>query len=323
MNDTIILPEAISAAAQGAIVVDRSNLGMLKFTGATRLDLIHRMSTQHVKDLISGQGAATVLTSDIARIIDRIILYAARDAVYCLTGENNNQAVARYLMRFVFFNDDFHIEDLTATTTIWGVYGAKAGEHLAAAGFPTAELPLHHWRELSLDGLTLYLHRTDPVAGDGYLIMGQKTDHATIGQKLVAAGCTLANEATFDYLRIATGQPRFGHELTQEYIPLEAGLWADVSFKKGCYIGQEIIARMESRGKLAKKIMRLRPAGPVVAGMELTTRDGAKAGQISSAAAGPDDIVALGYVRTTVLNEHLTLYAGNIPLTVLPEPTTP
>ena len=62
MNDTIILPEAISAAAQGAIVVDRSNLGMLKFTGATRLDLIHRMSTQHVKDLISGRPPYSPVT---------------------------------------------------------------------------------------------------------------------------------------------------------------------------------------------------------------------------------------------------------------------
>ena len=104
MNQTVTLEEAVNAAATSAIVVDRSNLGLLQFSGKTRLDLINRMSTQAVNNLTSGQGAATILTTDIARIIDRIILYAARYAVYCLTGENNNQAVARYLMRFVFFN---------------------------------------------------------------------------------------------------------------------------------------------------------------------------------------------------------------------------
>ena len=121
MNELVTLEEAVNAAATNAIVVDRSNLGILKFTGKSRLDLIHRMSTQAVTNLTSGQGAATVLTSDIARIIDRIILYASSEAVYCLTGENNGDFIARYLMRFVFFNDDFHIQDLSKETAIFGV----------------------------------------------------------------------------------------------------------------------------------------------------------------------------------------------------------
>ncbi|MCL4870502.1 MAG: glycine cleavage system protein T [Anaerolineae bacterium] len=299
------------------ILVDRSNLGLLKFTGKSRLDLIHRMSTQAVNSLSSGQGAATVLTTDIARIIDRIILYSSSEAVYCLTGESNGDFIARYLLRFVFFNDDFHIQDLSQETAIWGVYGTKAGERLAAAGFPEVDLPLHHWREVKLEGLTAYLHRTDPVGGDGYFVMSQQGDKEAVGQRLTAAGCTPADETTFDYWRIASGQPRLGRELTQEYIPLEADLWADVSFKKGCYIGQEIIARMESRGKLAKRLYRLRPDAWVEPGTELLTAKGKKGGQISSAAAGPAGVVALGYIRTAVLGESepdITLYAGDVPV---------
>jgi aminomethyltransferase len=90
--------------------------------------------------------------------------------------------------------------------------------------------------------------------------------------------------------------------LTGDYIPLEAGLWDDVSFNKGCYIGQEIIARMESRGKLAKKLMKLRPSAPVAAGATLRA-NGKTAGTITSAAVGPDGPVALGYVKTAVLQE--------------------
>ena len=319
MNEPMTLEEAVAAAATHAIVVDRSNLGILKFTGKSRLDLIHRMSTQAVTNLSSGQGAATVLTSDIARIIDRIILYASSEAVYCLTGENNGDFIARYLMRFVFFNDDFHIQDLSKETAIFGVYGQKAGERVAAAGFPEVDLPLHHWRQAQLNGLTAYLHRTDPVAGDGYFVMAQLADKETLRQRLVEAGCVPADEAAFDYLRIASGLPRFGHELTQDYIPLEADLWADVSFKKGCYIGQEIIARMESRGKLAKRLTPLRPSAWVEPGTELTTVAGKKAGQITSAAAGPNGIVALGYVRTAVTPENESvpsLLAGEVSVTL-------
>jgi tRNA-modifying protein YgfZ len=303
------LDEAYSAAHETAIVVDRSHLGMLKFTGQTRLDLINRMSTQKVNDLKSGQGAATVLTTDIGRIIDRLILYSASDSAYCLTGEGNGDAIARYLMRFVFFMDDFQVTDLSQETAILAVYGRRAGEKLAAL-FGAVELPRHHWRLVDLAGRTFYLHRTDPVAGDGYFVTCSIEDKEAAWQLLTGAGLIPAGEGAFEYLRIESVQPRFGHELTRDYIPLEANLWDDVSFNKGCYTGQEIIARMESRGRLAKKLVLLRPASPLAAGTELTS-GGKAAGTITSAADGPNGPLALGYVKTAVLDEGISqLSAG-------------
>ncbi|MCL4264584.1 MAG: glycine cleavage system protein T [Anaerolineae bacterium] len=287
------------AAHQDAVLVDRSNLGMLKFTGQTRLDLLHRMSTNQVNGLQSGEGAATVLTTDIARIIDRLILYAATDAVYCLTSENNANNIARYLMRFVFFNDDFHIEDLSADTAVCAIYGPQAKTRLTAAGFPDKELPLHHWRECQINSATAYLHRTDPINGDGYFVMCQLADKEALWQHLVGSGLLVADETAFDFLRIEAGLPRYGRELTLDYIPLEADLWADVSFHKGCYTGQEIIARMESRGKLAKRLTRLQPETPVQPGDDIM-QDGKKVGAYTSIAEGPNGLVALGYVKTNV-----------------------
>ena len=141
--------------------------------------------------------------------------------------------------------------------------------------------------------------------------MCQMGDKESLWQELIEGGLVAIDEAAFDYLRIQDGQPRFGRELTEEYIPLEANLWADVSFNKGCYTGQEIIARMESRGRLAKKLVRLLPEAPVAAGAELSAA-GKKAGRITSAAVGPDGPVALGYVRTTLLDENAILAAGPI-----------
>lgn len=134
------------------------------------------------------------------------------------------------------------------------------------------------------------------------------------------AGITLAaTPEAFEYLRIESGLPRHGHEITLDYIPLEANLWDDVSFSKGCYTGQEIIARMESRGRLAKKLFRLRPAQPINAGSDLMLA-GRHAGTVTSAANGPIGPVALGYVKTSVLDEDLSgLTANDIPVTLLRE----
>jgi tRNA-modifying protein YgfZ len=306
-----INPTLYEAAQTAAVFVDRSDLGMLKISGQSRLDLIDRMSTQKVKQLQRGEGAATVLTTDIGRIIDRLILYASGDTVYALTGEGHADPIARYLLRFVFFNDDFHLENLSAETAVYAIYGPQARERLVAAGFPDIDLPLHHWRQVEVGGVTAYLHRTDPVAGDGYFVMGQLAQQPVIRARLLAAGIAEIDEAAFDFLRIESGQPRFGRELTLDYIPLEANLWADVSFNKGCYTGQEIIARMESRGKLAKRLVALRLAEPVAAGAALTA-GGKPAGTITSAAVGPAGPVALGYVKTAVLDaSHPLTVEGN------------
>jgi len=317
--EPVSMETAYERAHSAAVLVDRSNLGLLKFTGKTRLDLINRMSTQKVIDLQSGQGAATVLTTDIGRIIDRLILYTTSDAVYCLTGANNADNIAAYLKRFVFFMDDFHVEDLTEDTAVLAVYGRQAGLLLTPFFGKAVNIPLHHWRQIDLDGTTVYLHRADPVAGDGYYIMAQMANRDALWKSLVQAGITPVDRDFFEYLRIESGLPLLGNELTADYIPLETDLWDDVSFNKGCYTGQEIIARMESRGRLAKRLVRLKPAAPVSAGMELEA-NGKKVGTITSAADGPNDPVALAYIKTAVLEQSASLSAGSIKLSLLTPP---
>ncbi len=308
------------AAHEAAVLVDHGARGLLKLTGQARLDLIHRMSTQTVKDLKPGEGAATVLTTDIGRIIDRVILYAGTDHTWLLTGDGHAEALARYLRRNIFFNDDVQVQDLSAAMAILGVYGPQARESMVALGLDEGqELPRHHWASPAPDALTTAysLHRADPLGGDGYLVLTPADRVAGLLDAL-AVGLSLPaiDEATYDYLRIEAGQPRFGRELTLDYIPLEAGLWDDVSFHKGCYTGQEIIARMESRGKLAKRLARLRPASPVAAGAAITAA-GRPVGTITSAADGPTGPLALGYVKTAALDEGAPLAAGDVGLTVL------
>ncbi len=310
MNPTQIDPIVYQAARETAVLTDRSDLGMLIFSGETRFDLINRMSTQKVQKMAKGEGLATVFTTDIGRIIDRVLLYPTSSTLYAVTGENNSDAIARYLMRFVFFQDDFQIQDISRDTVIFGLYGPQARQKAIQAGFTDEELPLHHWRQSQLGDITAYLHRTDPIHGDGYFVIGQEKDREALWQRLLDTDLFVADAAAYDFLRIEAGLPRFGRELTSDYIPLEADLWADVSFNKGCYIGQEIIARMESRGKLAKKLVKLTADGPLEPGSTIQA-EGKNGGTVTSTAVGPNGAMGLGYVKTAVLEANSPLFVGD------------
>ncbi len=316
MSEPVSLADAYEAAHAAAVVVHHTERGMIHLTGGTRLDLINRMSTQAVGALQSGEGAATVLTTNIGRIIDRPILYATSDSAWLLTGEGHAPALTRFFMRNIFFNDDVQVRDISGETVVFGVYGPRAAEGLVAAGFPEVDIPLHHWRQAEVGGVTAYVHRADPIAGGGYFVTATAAGREALAAALSAAGLPPIDEAAYDYLRIEAGLPRFGRELTLDYIPLEAGLWADVSFSKGCYVGQEIIARMESRGKLAKRLVRLRPDAPLEPGATISAGS-RTVGAITSAADGPAGPLALGYVKTAALTEGAALVAGDIPLNVI------
>lgn len=296
--------------AKKAFFIERP-LGVVYVTGQTRLDLIDRMSTQKVRALKAGEGAATVLTTDIGRIIDRLLVYAADSEILFLTGENNAANIINYFRRYIFFNDDFHMRDATAETAVLGIYGAAAQSRLAQAGLDHLDLSRHHWHPVTVQGVPASIHRTDPINDEGYFLLLPIDSLSQVQQWLTENDITAVDADTFEQLRIANGLPLLGHELTTDYIPLESGLWDDISFNKGCYIGQEIIARMESRGQISKKLVKLQADSAVEQGAEITA-DGRKAGAITSAVGN----MALGYVKTAVLEADKPLTAGNVSLKI-------
>lgn len=280
-----------------AVFVSRP-LGIVEITGETRLDLIDRMSTNRVKHLTPGMGTATVLTSDIGRIIDRLLLYADEERLLVVTGPHHAEGIIRYLMRFVFFNDDFHMVDKTEELAVLGLYGQNV---LSSLGLPPdLELALHHWQNVAVDGLTGTLHRTDPIGGASYFLIVPQEQSAAWQDHLRQAGVQAIDEDTYQRLRVQAGLPEFGAEMSLDFIPLETNLWDDVSFNKGCYIGQEIIARLESRGRLAKKLVQFHLPDPtgITAGSDILA-DGKSVGMLTSVAGE----YALGYVKTAVLKE--------------------
>jgi aminomethyltransferase len=261
-------------------------VGLLRLRGATRLDFVHRMSSGEVRKLVPGAGATTCFTTPIGRIVDYTLVLCESDSLLLLTGGGNADALARWLRKYIFFNDDVTLADETASAAL-SLHAlddapvalrsetATRGSHLESAGA--------RWARVRF--------------GDGDLAL-------RIG---VEPAPGLAPVDALDALRIGRGQPRFPNEFNGDVIPLEGGVWGAVSFNKGCYIGQEIIARMESRNQIAKKLVRLERVAGAVSRADALTADDAPVGTITSAHGDH----ALGYVRSMVIEKGKLLNAPN------------
>ncbi|MBI4772320.1 MAG: folate-binding protein YgfZ [Chloroflexi bacterium] len=283
-----------AAARSGAVVIRRGHEGRVRAVGRDRLDLLHRMSTNDLTAMAVGEARFTVLTTPIARIVDVLWVLNLGETVLCLTSPGKAAAVRRWLAGYIFYNDQVKFEDASDDLGQLGIYGPRAGA-VASALIKGAEA-LAENRCLEREGLNVLRGR--PLAGDGFTVIAPADRLEAAWGQAVAAGATPAGEEAYQMLRLAAGQPYVGRELTDEYIPLEANLWSAVSFSKGCYIGQEIIARMESRGKLARRLAGVRLEAPVAVGAEVRAGEAA-AGSVTSAGTIPGlGPVALSYLKT-------------------------
>jgi folate-binding protein YgfZ len=288
-----------TAALEGVVWYDASAIGRLRLTDRDRADLLHRLSTP-------GNGTRTALVNHHARIVDLLTVYALPEHLLVTTSPGQNAAVVNLLRRNIFFQDRVKVEDLTETTVAYDLYGPRAAELVAEIStIDPSDWPLHHIQAATIAGAQGWIARTLPIGGDGFALFGRVEDREALEGAL--AMVPRLGESTFDVLRVEQGYGVFGRELSLDYIPLETRLTDAVSFTKGCYVGQEIIARMESRNRLAKQLMGLRLARAVPAGGKLS-REGKEMGDLTSVVESPRfGSIALAYVRTAAAEPGTTV----------------
>jgi aminomethyltransferase len=285
-------------ALEGAVLYDETSAGRILMRGRDRAALLHRLSTNNIEQLKPGQGLRTVLTSSIGRIIDVLSVYALEDALLLVTSPDQGPQVFGLLRKNIFFNDQVTLEPAGRTHTQFALYGATATAVLEQLTNDAVNLSLHHIADLTIANAPLRVARRAPIGGDGYTLFIPVEHLDNVRAALHEAGVTHLSEATFDILRVEQGYGAFGRELSQEYIPLETGLLDAISFTKGCYVGQEIIARMESRNRLAKQLRGLRLSEAVTAPGKLDV-NGKEAGDLTSVVISPRfGPIALAYVRS-------------------------
>lgn len=298
-------------AAKGTVaIIDRSHHGRLRVGGAKRLDLLNRLTSNDLTSIAAGGGARTAMLTDKGRIIDDLRLYA-RDGSFFLLTSPGNAGTVKTAIESRRFRDDVTVEDVTTSTAMISLYGPQSAHLLEGIcrARNLGELPVHHSAELMAGGCSFLAARTADVGGSGFNLIASADGAGGLWRALLDGGATYGlsplGEEAYEMVRIEFGVPRFGREITSEYNPLEAGLADAVSFRKGCYVGQEVVARLDSRQKVSRHLvgMWLDP-GPVPgAGSPIVAPGGeagaAEAGRLTSVAPSLDfrRVIGLGYVR--------------------------
>jgi len=313
------LTKEYDAALSAAILLDRSHEGRVQVFGNSRFEILNRMSTNKMVDMQSDEGRATIFITANARIIDRVVAYNRDDHLLILTEPGRNVWLRDFLQKNIFFGDDARVVDITSQTQVLGLHGEKADVILQACGIRVDEVSALHGISATIADATIYAVRRKEVIGNHWQIMVNTANAATVYETIFEAGqkhgLVPAGGLTYNTLRIRAGRPA-RPELNQDYIPLEIGLWDEVSFAKGCYTGQEIIARMESRGKLAKTIVALDLPQLVNAPAEITLNR-STIGKLTSSVQAPDgEIFALAVIKTQAITPGTTVMIGDIQASV-------
>ena len=254
-------------------------------------------------DLPAGSGAHTVLTSNKGRIVDVIFVLRRADHLLLLTGDGNETTVAEWI-DFYTIIEDTEVEDVTPVTSSVSLMGPGAAGLLASlAGPDTLPAENEGAADVIIDGVHAAAIRRDMGSIPAFDLIASSEDTQPLQEAVTEAGACPAGRDALELARIGQGVPAFGSELSETYNPLEAGLQHMVSYTKGCYIGQEVIARLTTYDKVQKRLVRLAwpQEAEVDAGGKLMV-DGRQAGVVTSAIRDPrtGTGLGLGYVRKTL-----------------------
>jgi tRNA-modifying protein YgfZ len=254
-------------AAEGCGLFDQPHHTRIWSTGRDRIDLIHRMSTNDLVNMTANEGRATVLTTAVARMVDRLVVVNLGERALVLGSNGTVEIVRRWLSSYIFFNDDVKFTNAATDLGQFVLFGPKSGAVAEQLAPGASGLKLHH----AVENSTTIVVRGEALLGESFVVLAPEAAINGVRQAAVTAGAVVVDEDLYEVARVESGLPEYGHEIGEGFIPLEAGLWSDISFSKGCYIGQEIIARMESRGKLAKTMVGVQAGEPLAVGGTLTS----------------------------------------------------
>ncbi len=311
---------AREAVASGVALCDRSHWGRIEVSDGDRIRFLHNQSTNDFMTLKPGQGCETVFVTSTARTVDLVSAYALEETVLLLCHPSCRQSLMAWMDRFIFFSDKVQLTDVTERTAAFSVMGPGSDGLLQNLGLEgvTDQPPQSH-ASFALDNLTVRVAVGSGLATPGYTLFAEADQAADLWQRLTAAGAVPLGDRLWEELRVVQGRPAPGQELTEDYNPLEAGLWQGVSFNKGCYIGQETIARLNTYGGAKQQLWGLRLSGAAAVG-ERITHDGERAGVVTSVVETPEGWVGLGYVRSKVGGAGLTVQVGQVQGTVMEVP---
>lgn len=301
-------------------VYDRTHWGLIELTGNDRIRYLHNQSTNDINNLKVGQGCETVFVTSTARTIDIVNAYLTEDSILLLVSPQRRQYLLEWLDRFIFPMDKVSLTDLSQKFAIFTLLGEKSDQILEKLGFnQMIDQPEYSHQIVNFEDQKIRVILGSNLKHKGYNFILPIEIAEQFWQKLIAIDVKPMGENAWEKLRILQGRPAPDQELTEEFNPLEAGLWQTISFDKGCYIGQETISRLNTyRGVKQRlwgiKLDQLIPAGSTI------TLNGEKIGKLTSITATEKGIFGLAYIRTKAGGEGLKVTIENTQGEVLSVP---
>jgi tRNA-modifying protein YgfZ len=303
---------AIAATKQGVALYDRTHWGRIQISDSDRLRFLHNQTTNNFNILKPGQGCDTVFVTSTARTIDLATAYATEDAVLLLVSPSRRRQLLELLDRYIFPMDRVELTDLTDTTITFSLIGPDSSNLLAKIGVNQQENTSYASHQLiDFAGMQVRVAVGSGLANAGYTLIAETRDAANLWNELVKAGAVPMGDRIWEQLRIEQGRPAVDFELTDDYNPLEARLLHTISYDKGCYIGQETIARLNTYKGVKQQLWGLQLSGYVAPGTVVTIGE-EKIGKLTSLTETESGFFGLAYIRTKAGGEGLKVQVGEI-----------
>ena len=273
----------IEALISGAAVHDQGWLRRVAVRGTDRVRWLSGMVTNMVKDLPAGTGAWNLVLNAQGRIQGDLTVWKESEDLELEVSADQAEKLLAHLDRFIIM-DDVELAPVEGETAI-GLTGPGAGDVLARLGMPVLHEPMTQVRA-EWNGPVL-VRRGYGVLVDHYELWIEAARARELWEALAGAGAKPVGSAALEALRIAEGIPVYGVDMMERDLPQETSQMRALHFNKGCYLGQEIVERIRSRGNVHRHLRSLRLEGPLPeAGTKLTLEAG-EAGNITSAAELP------------------------------------
>ena len=305
-------------------VYDLGYRAKISLTGGDRVRWLNGMVTNNVRDLAPGQGVYAFLLNAQGHILGDLYAYNRGESIVVDTDRSQLDKMLATFDHYIIM-DDVEVKDLNAEITALGVGGPKAQEILAAAGFAIPEMRALQIGSISWNGLDCTLVRNDDPQNPAYEIWLAPTGVKQLWEALAAAGATPVGAEALELQRIMTGVPRYGMDVRERDLPQETEQARALNFNKGCYVGQEIVERIRSRGAVHRKFTGFVADAPVEPGSKILSGE-RQVGEITSTArvrlANADQIVALGYIRREAGTPGSEVTIGAVKATVTALPIT-
>jgi folate-binding protein YgfZ len=300
-------------------LIDRSERGKIEVTGKDRATFLHGLVSNDVKGLAPGQGCETALLDVHGKVTALLVIHCLPDLLVLETDRQLAKPLATAIDRYLF-SERAELEDVTPACgilTVAGPIARKTVEQVVGAAVPD----LSRWQHVVVpwEGTEIRVVRTDETGEEGYDLWTLPDRLGRLWERLREAGAWPVGREAWDVLRVEAGVVRYGVDVDASTLLLEAPLPGSYSLNKGCYLGQEVIARITYRGHVNRKIVgfrftdtRVPPVGaPVLV-------EGKEVGRITSAVLSPalGVALALGFLR----REHhepgtrVEVQDGDVPL---------